>query len=191
MGGGYYPAAAGVASSDSADSEGVAPVVGKLVSRHSFNRIKPVRGVIQRVTEASVTSEGEVVGSIGPGLMVLIAAGEGDTEKDADVLVGKIANLRIFSDAEGKMNLSVLDTGGEVLGVSQFTLFGDARKGRRPSFVGAMEPVRANELYERVIEGLRSAGVSKVATGRFRTEMKVALVNDGPVTLLIDTHKNF
>lgn len=150
-----------------------------------------MRGVIQRVTEASVTVGDALVGSIGPGLMVLIAAGEGDTEKDADVLVNKIANLRIFPDAEGKMNLSVLDTGGEVLGVSQFTLFGDARKGRRPSFVGAMEPVRANELYERVIEGLRAAGVTKVATGRFRTEMKVALVNDGPVTLLVDTHKNF
>jgi D-tyrosyl-tRNA(Tyr) deacylase len=150
-----------------------------------------VRGVIQRVTEASVTVDGELIGSIGPGLMVLIAAGEEDTENDADVLVGKIANLRIFSDAEGKMNLSVLDTGGEVLGVSQFTLFGDARKGRRPSFVGAMEPVRANELYERVIEGLRSAGVSNVATGRFRADMKVALINDGPVTLLIDTRKNF
>jgi len=150
-----------------------------------------LRGVIQRVTEASVTVGDALVGSIGPGLMVLIAAGEGDTEKDADVLVNKIANLRIFPDAEGKMNLSVLDTGGEVLGVSQFTLFGDARKGRRPSFVGAMEPVRANELYERVIEGLRAAGVTKVATGRFRTEMQVALVNDGPVTLLVDTHKNF
>lgn len=150
-----------------------------------------MRGVIQRVTEASVTVGDALVGSIGPGLMVLIAAGEGDTEKDADVLVNKIANLRIFPDAEGKMNLSVLDTGGEVLGVSQFTLFGDARKGRRPSFVGAMEPVRANELYERVIEGLRAAGVTKVATGRFRTEMQVALVNDGPVTLLVDTHKNF
>lgn len=150
-----------------------------------------MRGVIQRVTEASVTVGDALVGSIGPGLMVLIAAGEGDTEKDADVLVNKIANLRIFPDAEGKMNLSVLDTGGEVLGVSQFTLFGDARKGRRPSFVGAMEPVQANELYERVIEGLRAAGVTKVATGRFRTEMKVALVNDGPVTLLVDTHKNF
>ncbi len=150
-----------------------------------------MRGVIQRVTEASVTVGGELVGSIGPGLMVLIAAGEGDTEKDADVLASKIANLRIFSDSEGKMNLSVLDTGGEVLGISQFTLFGDARKGRRPSFVGAMEPVQANELYECVIKGLRAAGVTKVATGRFRAEMKVALVNDGPVTLLVDTHKNF
>ncbi len=150
-----------------------------------------MRAVIQRVSEASVTVEGEVIGQIGAGLMVLIAAGEGDTEKDADVLVGKIANLRIFSDDDGKMNLSVLDTGGEVLGVSQFTLFGDARKGRRPSFVGAMEPVRANELYEHVLAGLRTAGVRNVATGRFRADMKVALVNDGPVTLLVDSRKTF
>ncbi|MCP4443826.1 MAG: D-tyrosyl-tRNA(Tyr) deacylase [Myxococcales bacterium] len=150
-----------------------------------------MRAVIQRVTEASVTVDGEVIGAITAGLMVLIAAGSGDTEKDADVLVGKIANLRIFSDEDGKMNLSVLDTGGEVLGVSQFTLFGDARKGRRPSFVGAMEPTSANRLYERVIEGLRGAGIKKVATGRFRAEMKVALVNDGPVTLLVDSHKTF
>lgn len=150
-----------------------------------------VRAVIQRVTEASVTVEGEVVGEIGPGLMVLIAAGQDDADKDADILVSKIANLRIFSDDEGKMNLSVLDKDGEVLGISQFTLFGDARKGRRPSFVNAMEPVEANRLYERVIEGLRGVGVKKVATGTFRAEMKVALVNDGPVTLLIDTRKNF
>ncbi len=150
-----------------------------------------MRAVIQRVTEASVTVDGETIGEIGAGLMVLIGAGDGDTEKDADLLVGKIANLRIFSDEDGKMNRSVLDIGGEVLGVSQFTLFGDARKGRRPSFVDAMEPVRANELYEHVITGLRDAGVSKVATGRFRADMKVALVNDGPVTLLLDSRKNF
>jgi len=150
-----------------------------------------VRAVIQRVTEASVTVDEVVVGAIGAGLMVLIAAGEGDTEKEADILVGKIANLRIFTDDEGKMNLSVLDIGGEVLGVSQFTLFGDARKGRRPSFVGAMEPSGANTLYERVLEGLRKAGVCKVASGRFRADMRVALVNDGPVTILVDTAKNF
>ncbi len=150
-----------------------------------------MRAVIQRVSEASVTVLGEAVGEIGPGLMALIAAGQEDTDKDADVLAAKIANLRIFSDNAGKMNLSVLDIGGEVLGVSQFTLFGDARKGRRPSFVSAMEPTEANRLYERVIAGLRSAGVAKVATGIFRAEMSVALVNDGPVTLLIDTKKAF
>jgi len=150
-----------------------------------------MRAVIQRVSEASVTVLGEVVGKVGPGLMVLIAAGQEDTDKDATVLAAKIANLRIFSDDEGKMNLSVLDIGGEVLGVSQFTLFGDTRKGRRPSFVSAMEPTEANRLYERVITGLRSAGVAKVATGIFRAEMSVALVNDGPVTLLIDTKKAF
>lgn len=150
-----------------------------------------MRAVIQRVTEARVTVGEELVGEIGPGLLVLIGAGAGDTEKDADILAGKIANLRIFSDDAGKMNLSVLDIEGEVLGVSQFTLFGDARKGRRPSFVDAMEPIRANELYERVIEALRNEGVKNVATGRFRAEMRVALVNDGPVTLLIDTDKKF
>ena len=150
-----------------------------------------MRAVIQRVTEASVSVEGERIGEIAAGLMVLIAAGEGDTESDAQALAGKIANLRIFTDDEGKMNLSVLDTGGAVLGISQFTLFGDARNGRRPSLVGAMEPVQANHLYERVLAGLRAAGVANVASGRFRAEMKVALVNDGPVTILVDTKKSF
>ena len=150
-----------------------------------------MRGVIQRVSEASVQVDGETIGSIGRGLMVLIAAGQGDQESDAALLADKIANLRIFSDEQGKMNLSLLDIGGELLGISQFTLFGDARKGRRPSFVAAMEPAGAARLYERVLTGLRDVGVTKVACGRFGADMKVALVNDGPVTILLDTKKTF
>ena len=150
-----------------------------------------MRAVIQRVSEASVTVDGDTIGSIGAGLMVLIAAGPEDQESDAKLLADKIANLRIFSDPQDKMNLSLLDTGGELLGISQFTLFGDARKGRRPSFVSAMEPVSAQRLYERVLTCLRDLGVEKVACGRFGADMKVALVNDGPVTILLDTKKSF
>lgn len=150
-----------------------------------------MRAVIQRVSEASVRVEGETIGAIEGGLMVLIAAGQEDGDKDATLLAEKIANLRIFTDEAGKMNLSLLDIGGEVLGISQFTLFGDARKGRRPSFVAAMEPVEAERLYEKVMQSFREIGVSKVATGRFGADMKVALINDGPVTILIDSKKNF
>lgn len=150
-----------------------------------------MRAVIQRVSEASVRVDGEVVGEIERGLCVLIGAGADDDQKDAQVLVDKIANLRIFGDDEGKMNLSVLDIGGGVLAISQFTLFGDARKGRRPSFVKAMEPTAAEALYLRVVEGLRQTGVLEVATGRFGADMKVALVGDGPVTILLDSKKNF
>ena len=150
-----------------------------------------MRAVIQRVSEASVQVDGMTIGSISHGLMVLIAAGPGDQESDAKLLADKIANLRIFGDEEGKMNLSLLDISGELLGISQFTLFGDARKGRRPSFVAAMEPVEAARLYERVLRGLREAGVEKVACGSFGADMKVALVNDGPVTILLDTKKSF
>ena len=135
--------------------------------------------------------DGETIGSIDQGLMVLIAAGQEDDDKDAKLLAEKIANLRIFTDADDKMNLSVLDIEGEVLGISQFTLFGDARKGRRPSFVAAREPVEAARLYECVLSQLRAIGVSKVAHGRFGADMKVALVNDGPVTILVDTKKSF
>jgi D-tyrosyl-tRNA(Tyr) deacylase len=150
-----------------------------------------MRAVIQRVSEASVRVEGETLGSIERGLMVLIAAGHEDGDKDAALLAEKIANLRIFTDDQGKMNLSLLDIGGEVLGISQFTLFGDARKGRRPSFVAAMEPVSAEKLYDKVMDSFAEIGVSKVAKGRFGADMKVALVNDGPVTILLDTKKNF
>ena len=150
-----------------------------------------MRAVIQRVSQASVQVDSETIGAIGQGLMVLIGAGHEDQDKDANFLVDKIANLRIFTDEQGKMNLSVLDIGGEVLGISQFTLFGDARKGRRPSFVAAMEPTEAERLYERVMQGLLEIGVSKVASGRFGADMKVALVNDGPVTILLDSKKSF
>jgi D-aminoacyl-tRNA deacylase len=149
-----------------------------------------MRAVVQRVTRASVTVDGEVVGRIDAGLCVLVGVAEGDTDADAATLAAKIVGLRIFEDAEGKMNRDVLQHGGEVLAVSQFTLLGDARKGRRPSFTGAMEPGRANELFERFCTACRGLGAT-VATGRFRTHMKVALENDGPVTLLLDTAKAF
>jgi len=156
-----------------------------------FSILATVRAVIQRVSAASVEVDSETLGSIGQGLMVLIAAGQEDGDKDAKLLVEKIANLRIFTDEQDKMNLSVLDIGGEILGISQFTLFGDARKGRRPSFVAAMEPVEAERLYEQVLTGLRGKGVKSVASGRFGADMKVSLVNDGPVTILLDTKKSF
>ena len=145
-----------------------------------------MRALIQRVSEASVTVEGAVVGAVGPGLLVLLCAVEGDGEAEADFLAGKIAKLRIFEDEAGKMNRSLLDTGGEALVVSQFTLAADWRKGNRPSFIGAAEPARAEALYERFCNQLEAAGVP-VATGRFAAKMAVALVNDGPVTIWLDT----
>lgn len=150
-----------------------------------------MRAVVQRVTQASVTVDGAVVGEIGPGLCVLLGAGEGDGVEDVQYMVDKVTNLRIFADEQDKMNRSVLDVGGQVLAVSQFTLYGDARKGRRPAFVRALEPVAAAALYEQFVAGLRAAGVARVATGVFRASMQVALVNDGPVTLLLDSRKEF
>lgn len=147
-----------------------------------------MRAVVQRVSEASVTVEGEVVGQIGPGLMVLLGVAEGDTERESRWMADKLVGLRIFEDDEGKMNRSLLDTGGAMLVVSQFTLLGDCKKGRRPSFVGAAEPTLAEQLYERFVDAVQAAGV-EVATGRFRTEMRVALVNEGPVTLVIESPK--
>lgn len=149
-----------------------------------------MRAVVQRVRSASVRVGDELVGAIGPGLMVLVGVARDDAEADADTLADKVLGLRIFEDDDGKMNRSVQDTGGALLAVSQFTLFGDARKGRRPSFVEAMEPGRANQLFERYCQKSRDAGVS-VATGRFRAGMLVALENDGPVTILLDTKKLF
>lgn len=131
-----------------------------------------------------------MVGEIGPGLCVLVGVGRDDAEADADALADKVLGLRIFEDDAGKMNRSLLESGGALLAVSQFTLFGDARKGRRPSFIEAMEPVRANELFERYCQKSRDGG-ARVATGRFRAEMLVALENDGPVTLLLDTKRVF
>jgi D-tyrosyl-tRNA(Tyr) deacylase len=154
-----------------------------------------MRAVVQRVLRARVTVEGQVVGDIGHGLCVLVAAGQDDgrADDDADVAAtcDKLVNLRIFSDDAGKMNRSVLDTGGGVLLVSQFTLYGDARKGRRPAFVDALEPVAAERLYDALVARVRAAGVAQVATGVFRADMQVELVNDGPVTILLDSRKRF
>ena len=149
-----------------------------------------MRAVVQRVSEASVTVDGETVGQIGHGLMVLVGVAASDAAADGDYVAGKLAGLRIFEDDEGKMNRSVVDVGGAVLLVSQFTLCGDARKGRRPSFVDAARPEQAEAMYERLAEDLRGQGI-EVATGRFQTQMQVALVNDGPVTILLDSAKGF
>lgn len=150
-----------------------------------------MRAVVQRCRRAQVTVDGQVVGAIDRGLVVLLGAGKGDGEADVAYLVDKIVGLRIFADDEGKMNRSVLDVGGGVLLVSQFTLFGDARKGRRPAFVDALEPGPAEALYERAVAAVRAAGVTQVATGVFRADMQVELVNDGPVTILLDSKKLF
>ncbi len=145
-----------------------------------------MRAVVQRVCKASVTVEGRVIGSIGRGLLVLLGVGREDTESDADWLADKIVGLRIFEDEQGKMNLSLKQTGGEMMVVSQFTLFGDCRKGKRPSFARAMEPRRARELCDYFVEKVRQAGI-KCGTGAFGAYMQVELVNDGPVTLLVDS----
>ena len=149
-----------------------------------------MRAVVQRVTQACVTVEGETVGAIGPGLMVLIGVSREDADKDLRYIVEKVQNLRVFDDENGVMNRSVLDVGGSILAVSQFTLFGDARGGRRPSYFTAAGPEMANEFYERAVAAWRQNGIH-VETGRFRTEMKVSLVNDGPVTILLDSEKTF
>lgn len=147
-----------------------------------------MRAILQRVSSASVTVEGRVVGEIGAGLLVLLGVGHGDTDADADYLVDRILGLRIFGDAAGKMNLSVVDSGGGVLVVSQFTLYGDTRKGRRPSFDGAAPPEEACRLYERFVELVRARGVA-VATGVFQASMSVALVNEGPVTFVVEAKR--
>jgi len=148
-----------------------------------------MRAVVQRVSRANVTVDGEEVGAIGGGLAVLLGVGRADTEADADYVARKVAGLRIFPDDEDKMNRSVLDVGGGVLIVSQFTLYGDVRKGRRPSFVEAAPPDRANALYEYFVARLKAEGVGHVATGRFQAMMGVSLTNTGPVTILIDSKK--
>ncbi|MEC9396453.1 MAG: D-aminoacyl-tRNA deacylase [Myxococcota bacterium] len=150
-----------------------------------------MRAVIQRVSSASVTVDDEITGEIEQGLLVLLGAGEGDEESDLDYVLEKTINMRIFPNEDGKMNLSLLDIDGELLVVSQFTLYGDARKGRRPSFVKAMRPDVAEEMYERFIDRARARGVRKVATGRFGAMMDVRLLNDGPVTILLDSTKAF
>lgn len=149
-----------------------------------------MRAVIQRVSRASVTVGSEITGEIGKGLLVLLGVSVRDTEKDATYLVDKVLNLRIFEDAEEKMNLSLLDIKGELLVVSQFTLYGDVTRGRRPSFIDAAPPERANHLYEAFVA---EAGkqIDGVQTGRFQAMMDVELVNDGPVTILLDSEKRF
>ncbi len=149
-----------------------------------------MRAVIQRVSNAKVTVDNEITGSIGLGLLVLLGVSTSDSETDADYLAEKITGLRIFEDSEGKMNLSVTDVKGSILAVSQFTLYGDARKGRRPSFDSAARPEQAKKLYDYFVEKIRATGL-KCETGRFQAEMKVALVNDGPVTILLDSQKLF
>lgn len=145
-----------------------------------------MRSVVQRVSQAEVTVAGESVGAIGPGLMVLLGVAEEDSEKQVAWMAEKLVGLRIFEDADGKMNRSLIDVGGQMLVVSQFTLLGDCRKGKRPSFVGAAPPAIAEPLYETFVSAVRARGVT-VATGRFRTEMAVSLTNDGPVTLVIES----
>ena len=149
-----------------------------------------MRCVIQRVTEASVTIDGEVVGRCGRGFLVLIGVHVDDTAADLKYMAEKVPNLRVFEDAAGKMNLSIRDVGGEILAVSQFTLYGDARGGRRPSFITAARPDKADPRYEELVAAWRAQGIH-VETGRFGADMKVALVNDGPVTILMDSTKAF
>jgi D-tyrosyl-tRNA(Tyr) deacylase len=145
-----------------------------------------MRALLQRVTRASVVVEGSVVGEIGAGLLILLGVSRPDTVADAALLVNKIVNLRIFPDADGKMNRSMLETGGSLLVVSQFTLYGDCRKGRRPGFDAAAPAAQARALYESFVEIARRSGL-RVETGVFQAHMEVALVNDGPVTLMIET----
>lgn len=152
-----------------------------------------MRAVVQRATRGGVRVDGAVVGELAPGkpgFVVLLGAGRGDTEEDAVQLADKIVGLRVFEDAEGKMNLGLEDVGGSLLVVSQFTLFGDCRKGRRPSFIDALEPGAAAALVERFVARARER-VAHVATGRFQAHMEVEIVNDGPVTLLLDSKRGF
>jgi D-tyrosyl-tRNA(Tyr) deacylase len=147
-----------------------------------------MRAVLQRVLNASVQVDQRIVGSIGPGWLVLLGVAPTDSDADLEYISDKIINLRGFGDAEGKMNLSVMDTSGEVLVVSQFTLYGDCRKGRRPSFSGAGGPEFSNDLYLKLVRRLTDSGI-RVATGQFQAHMQVSLVNDGPVTFVLDSSK--
>ncbi|MCP4683605.1 MAG: D-tyrosyl-tRNA(Tyr) deacylase [Desulfobacterales bacterium] len=149
-----------------------------------------MRAVVQRVKEAKVEVEGATVGAIDQGLLIFLGVGEEDSGKDCEYLANKIANLRIFSDEKGLMNLSLKDMGGAALVVSQFTLWGDCRKGRRPSFIRAAGPEAAKDLYEQFISLLKNMGID-VETGRFQEMMDVSLVNDGPITLMLDSSKSF
>ncbi len=148
--------------------------------------ISTMRCVVQRVSEASVTVDQQIVGQIEAGLMVLVGVGPKDSESEVSWMADKLIGLRIFEDAEGKMNLSLLDNGGSLLLVSQFTLYGDCKKGKRPSFIGAAPPELAEKLYDKLAEAIQGRGVT-VATGQFRTEMQVSLINSGPVTLIVES----
>lgn len=149
-----------------------------------------MRAVVQRVTESSVTVDGQITGAIDEGLVVLIGVEEGDTDKDAGYIADKVSGLRIFEDENEKMNLSVKDVGGSILAISQFTLLGDVRKGKRPSFITAEDPEIANRLYQQVCENIRNQGI-KVETGIFQAHMLVKINNNGPVTILLDSRKTF
>lgn len=148
-----------------------------------------MKAVLQRVSSAAVTVEGEEIGRIGQGYLVLLGVENGDSGKETAALAKKTANLRVFEDENGKLNRSVLDIGGEILVVSNFTLCADSRKGNRPSFINAARPEVSEPLYQSFCEELRTLGISKVATGRFGADMQVSLVNDGPVTILLDTNQ--
>lgn len=149
-----------------------------------------MRAVVQKVSSSKVTVDEEVVGQINQGLMVLLGVTHDDTSKDVDYMVDKVTNLRIFEDEDGKMNLSLKDVDGEVLAVSQFTLYGDARRGRRPSFSDAARPEVANPLYEEFVEKIKKQGIN-VGTGQFGAHMMVDLTNDGPVTILLESNRTF
>ncbi len=149
-----------------------------------------MRCVVQRVKRASVKVNHEIIGEIGNGLLVFLGIGQADNDKDVEWIIDKILGLRIFEDAEGKMNLSITDVDGAVLLVSQFTLYGDCRKGRRPSFSDAALPETAKAQFDQIVAGFR-AKITKVETGEFQADMDVELINDGPVTLLLDSKKNF
>ena len=149
-----------------------------------------MRAVVQRVSSSSVTVEGAVIGSTQQGLLVLLGVADTDTATDVQYICDKVSHLRIFEDEEDKMNLSVLDVNGEVCVVSQFTLYGDVRKGRRPNFMKAAPPAMAEQLYLEVVEAFKEKGIT-VSTGQFQAHMEVALVNDGPVTILLDSSKEF
>jgi D-aminoacyl-tRNA deacylase len=149
-----------------------------------------VRAVVQRVSRAKVTVEGTTIGEIGQGLLVLLGVGRGDAESDAIYLAEKIAGLRVFEDENGKMNRNIVEAGGSVLAVSQFTLYGDVRKGKRPSFDDAAQPDEARRLYEFFVERIRALGL-RCETGQFQAMMQVELVNEGPVTILLDSKKVF
>jgi len=161
-----------------------------IVCRDVKFKSKPMRAVVQRVSRAKVTVDGWTTGEIGMGLLVLLGVGHEDTEADVNYLAEKIAGLRIFEDEDGKMNRSVVDTGGSVLAVSQFTLYGDVRRGKRPSFDAAAPPEQARRLYELFVRHIQASGL-RCETGRFQAMMQVELANEGPVTILLDSRKEF